>query len=90
MMTGAQVDFHKTDLLEYISDIREYDVPYHTRVSIDKNIRVAKWYKITYKDNYIDTIECMENIVEKPDLKYLSFDIETSKAELRFPDAKID
>lgn len=32
----------------------------------------------------------MEEIVEKPDLKFLAFDIETSKAELRFPDAKCD
>lgn len=33
------------DLLEYISDIREYDVPYHSRVCIDLNIRAAKWFK---------------------------------------------
>jgi DNA polymerase epsilon subunit 1 len=32
----------------------------------------------------------MEEIVEKPDLKFLAFDIETSKAELRFPDSKVD
>ncbi|GMF49070.1 unnamed protein product [[Candida] boidinii] len=29
------------DVTEYIEDIREYDVPYHVRVSIDKDIRVG-------------------------------------------------
>ncbi|KAL4468704.1 hypothetical protein ABPG74_005207 [Tetrahymena malaccensis] len=89
-MNSIVTDFHKMDLLEYISDIREYDVPYHSRVCIDLNIRAGKWFKISFKDNLVDKIICMEDIVERPDLKYLAFDIETSKAELRFPDAKTD
>ncbi len=44
------------DLTEYITDIREYDIPYHTRVCIDLDIRAAKWYKISFKDNFVDKI----------------------------------
>ena len=29
-------------------------------------------------------------MLEKPDLKFLAFDIETTKLPLKFPDAKID
>ena len=76
--------------MDYISDIREFDILYHTRVCIDLNIRAGKWYRISFRDNFIDKIICMEDIVERPDLKYLAFDIETSKSELQFPDAKVD
>lgn len=49
-MANGHLDFNKADLLEYISDIREYDVPYHCRVCIDLNIRVAKWYSLFHTD----------------------------------------
>lgn len=29
---------------DLITDIREYDVPYHCRVCIDSNIRAGKWF----------------------------------------------
>lgn len=74
--------------LTFIDDIREYDVPYHVRVSIDKNIRCGKWYNVFVKQN--------ETIFEKDvretfaDPVVLAFDIETTKAPLKFPDSKID
>lgn len=34
------------DVADFMLDIREYDVPYPTRVSIDKKIFVAKWYNV--------------------------------------------
>ena len=35
-----------TDQLDNIIDIREYDVPYHTRVCIDLNVFVGLWYSV--------------------------------------------
>jgi DNA polymerase epsilon subunit 1 len=37
----------QSQYLSKILDIREYDVPYHIRVQIDKEIRCGKWYEIT-------------------------------------------
>jgi DNA polymerase epsilon subunit 1 len=36
-----------SDPLSYICDMREYDVPYSMRVSIDLDIRVGAWYVVT-------------------------------------------
>jgi DNA polymerase epsilon subunit 1 len=42
------------DMLEAITDIREFDVPYHSRVCIDLNIRAGLWYKIGFSNSCID------------------------------------
>lgn len=73
------------DAKRLIEDIREYDVPYHVRVSIDKDIRVGKWYKVTSAG----LIEYKEKVAFA-DPVILAFDIETTKAPLKFPDAAID
>ena len=36
------------DAKQFIEDIREYDVPYHVRVSIDKDIRIGKWLSLIH------------------------------------------
>jgi DNA polymerase epsilon subunit 1 len=36
--------------LNFIQDIREYDIPFYVRTSIDFNIRVGFWYTITFKN----------------------------------------
>ncbi|KAI5855289.1 DNA polymerase epsilon catalytic subunit A [Tricharina praecox] len=74
---------------EYIVDIREYDVPYHVRVAIDKDIRVGKWYTVEAKHG-VTSITCIEDRLERPDPVVLAFDIETTKLPLKFPDALID
>lgn len=73
------------DAKSLIEDIREYDVPYHVRVSIDKNIRVGKWYKVT-SGNFYEVTEK----VAFADPVVLAFDIETTKAPLKFPDSAVD
>ena len=35
------------DPLSFISDLREYDVPYTMRCSIDMNLRVGAWFIVT-------------------------------------------
>lgn len=82
--------FHRSNVEEnsaksYIEGIREYDVPYHVRVSIDKDIRVGKWYKVTANGFF----ECTDRVAFA-DPVVLAFDIETTKAPLKFPDSSID
>lgn len=77
------------DPMTLIDDIREYDVPYHVRVSIDKDIRVGKWYNVYAKHGETTLEEDTEKIAFA-DPVVMAFDIETTKAPLKFPDAKID
>lgn len=78
-----------TDPLTYLEDIKEYDVPYHVRVSIDNNLRVGKWYNVWVKHSIVSFEEDKEKIAFA-DPVVLAFDIETTKAPLKFPDSKID
>ncbi|CCH58351.1 hypothetical protein TBLA_0A05580 [Henningerozyma blattae CBS 6284] len=72
------------DIKESLDDIKEYDVPYHVRVSIDKNIRVGKWYKVTIGGFFeVDKVVFADPVV-------LAFDIETTKPPLKFPDSSVD
>ncbi|KAI9860198.1 MAG: DNA polymerase epsilon catalytic subunit [Trichoglossum hirsutum] len=77
------------DASDYIVDIREYDVPYHVRVAIDKNIRIGKWYVVEAKHG-VTTFKCLEERLQRADPVVLAFDIETTKLPLKFPDAVID
>ncbi|EGV61700.1 DNA polymerase epsilon catalytic subunit [Yamadazyma tenuis] len=77
------------DPLILLEDIREYDVPYHVRVSIDKDLRVGKWYNVWVKHSIV-TFEEDKETIAFPDPVILAFDIETTKAPLKFPDSRID
>ncbi|KAK2800573.1 DNA polymerase epsilon catalytic subunit [Onygenales sp. PD_10] len=77
------------DASEFIVDIREYDVPYHVRVSIDKDIRIGKWYTVQAKNGVI-SLSCIEDRLTRADPVVLAYDIETTKLPLKFPDAVID
>ncbi|KAH0537339.1 DNA polymerase epsilon catalytic subunit [Glutinoglossum americanum] len=77
------------DASDYIVDIREYDVPYHVRVAIDKDIRIGKWYTVEAKHG-VTTFKCMEERLQRADPVVLAFDIETTKLPLKFPDAVVD
>lgn len=98
-VNGGMNDYHTdstavknesvADPMTLIDDIREYDVPYHVRVSIDNNIRVGKWYDVYAKHGEITLEEDTEKIAFA-DPVVMAFDIETTKAPLKFPDAKID
>ena len=118
-----------SDFLEAIMDMREYDVPYVTRVSIDmvradvrlschyllyrnspQDVRVGSWYEVTpisgntslrrLKDmvsgsaalvSPAEPLMCMGLCqVEKAEPRVLAFDIECTKAPLKFPDANVD
>ncbi|KAF2077511.1 hypothetical protein CYY_001210 [Polysphondylium violaceum] len=76
---------------EYIFDIREYDVPYYVRSAIDLNIRVGVWYDIIRESGVqFPTVTLNKERVGRPDPRVLAFDIETTKAQLKFPNKEID
>ncbi|KAL8708023.1 MAG: hypothetical protein Q9220_007019 [cf. Caloplaca sp. 1 TL-2023] len=77
------------DASDYIVDIREYDVPYHVRVAIDKDIRIGKWYTVEAKHG-TTTLTCIEERIQRADPVVLAYDIETTKLPLKFPDAVSD
>ncbi|KAH7029069.1 uncharacterized protein B0I36DRAFT_363662 [Microdochium trichocladiopsis] len=77
------------DASDYITDIREYDVPYHVRVMIDLNIRVGRWYFVEAKHG-VTTVKLNEDRLVQADPVVMAYDIETTKLPLKFPDAAID
>ncbi|KAL6240084.1 DNA polymerase epsilon catalytic subunit A [Aspergillus navahoensis] len=78
-----------TNASDFIIDIREYDVPYHVRVAIDKDIRIGKWYTVEANHGII-SLTCLEERLTRADPVVLAFDIETTKLPLKFPDSVID
>lgn len=77
------------DPRENIIDIREYDVPYYLRVAIDNDIRVGLWYSVTFTAGQPCFVQLKEK-VKRADPVVMAFDIETTKAPLKFPDQAID
>ncbi|KAF2871023.1 DNA polymeras-like protein epsilon [Massariosphaeria phaeospora] len=77
------------DASDFIVDIREYDVPYHVRVAIDKDIRIGKWYTVEAKHGVV-SMSCIEDRLRQADPIVMAYDIETTKLPLKFPDAVID
>lgn len=77
------------DPKESIIDIREYDVPYHLRVAIDIDIRIGLWYAVTFTAGQPAFRQLKERI-KRADPVVMAYDIETTKAPLKFPDQAID
>ena len=75
--------------LEAITDIREFDVPYYTRVMIDKGVRCGLWYSVEYRTGNLE-LSVMKEKLTNPNLKVCAFDIETFKPPLKFPDSARD
>ncbi|ELK14230.1 DNA polymerase epsilon catalytic subunit A [Pteropus alecto] len=69
---GAIVDEEETskkiaDQLDNIVDMREYDVPYHIRLSIDLKIHVAHWYNVRFRGNAFPVeLTRRDDLVERP------------------------
>lgn len=79
------------DFMETIQDIREHDVPYHVRVSIDLKINSGLWYNVRCRGGIeAPIITARPDILERPEPVVLAFDIETTKLPLKFPDAQTD
>ena len=90
-LAGSSNIDQNLDYLDFIMDIREHDVPYHVRVSIDLQIFCGLWYNTRCKGgSELPVITQRPDIIERPDLIVLAYDIETTKLPLKFPDAQSD
>jgi DNA polymerase epsilon subunit 1 len=80
-----------TDVLDTLTDIWEYDVAYVTRVTIDTGFRVGLWYDIKAQPGSkgVEMVERKE-LEQRPLMKTMAFDIETTKLPLKFPNAEVD
>lgn len=86
---AASTSHSTADARDCVVDIREYDVPYHLRVAIDKNLRVGLWYAITFNAGEL-SITLIPERVKRAEPVVMAYDIETTKAPLKFPDQAID
>ena len=77
------------DFFETLVDMREYDVAYVVRVAIDLDLRVGAWYTVAAQGENV-TLKWEKDIIEKAEPRVLAFDIECTKAPLKFPDANVD
>lgn len=76
--------------VESIVDIREYDVPFHVRVSIDLKMFVGHWYFVRGRGNNPPEIRKCDELLQPADITVLAYDIETTKLPLKFPDSATD
>lgn len=91
---AERVEFMTTDdtakdPMDLIEDIREHDVPYVVRACIDLDLRAGCWYTLTPLKSGGVTLSEKDNL-QKANPKVLAFDIECTKAPLKFPDADVD
>ncbi|KAH7922539.1 DUF1744-domain-containing protein [Leucogyrophana mollusca] len=87
---GGSTSNHKDkDPRDCIIDIREFDVPYYLRVAIDNEMRVGLWYAVTFTAGQPSFTQIVER-VKRADPVVMAYDIETTKAPLKFPDQAID
>ncbi|KAK9279688.1 hypothetical protein L1049_013368 [Liquidambar formosana] len=77
------------DFIDCISDLREYDVPYHVRFSIDNDVRCGQWYNISVSSTGV-MLEKRTDLLQRAEVHVCAFDIETTKLPLKFPDAEYD
>jgi DNA polymerase epsilon subunit 1 len=77
------------DPMDTVQDIREHDVPYVVRACIDLDLRAGCWYTLTPLKSGGVALSLKDNL-QKANPKVLAFDIECTKAPLKFPDADVD
>ena len=87
-MNGNSRNLKSSDPRDAIIDVREYDVPYYLRVAIDNEIRVGLWYSVTFTAGQAEMVTM--DRVKRADPVVLAYDIETTKAPLKFPDSATD
>lgn len=74
-------------LASLILDLREYDLSFGLRACIDLGVRVGLWYRVHPGTGVLEVIRGRD---VRPDPVVLAFDIETTKAPLKFPNASLD
>lgn len=77
------------DALDLVEDLREYDVPYHMRFSIDTGVRCGSWFEAKANLGVV-SLSARPDIKLGPGPRVCAFDIECSKQPLKFPNAEFD
>uniref|UniRef100_A0A0E0K092 DNA polymerase epsilon catalytic subunit n=1 Tax=Oryza punctata TaxID=4537 RepID=A0A0E0K092_ORYPU len=77
------------DYINCITDLREYDVPYHVRFAIDNDVRCGQWYDVSVSSSDV-LLHRREDLLQRAEVHVCAFDIETTKLPLKFPDAEYD
>ncbi|CCW61375.1 unnamed protein product [Phytomonas sp. EM1] len=75
---------------EWVQDMREYDVKYYMRVAIDMKVFCGLWYDVTVTDGETSLVRCDDSKYAPAMPRVVAFDIETTKAPLRFPQPEVD
>lgn len=70
-------------------DLREYDVPYHVRFSIDCDVRAGQWFEV-HAEGGVGRLAKLESLRRMAEPVVCAFDIETTKLPLQFPNAEYD
>lgn len=81
--------FPTQDVVEALEDLREYDVPYHVRFAIDRDIRCGHWFTVNCTDG-VATVERRADLLQRAEPRICAWDIETTKLPLQFPNAEYD
>ncbi|KAF7684002.1 DNA polymerase epsilon catalytic subunit A [Astathelohania contejeani] len=85
-------DESETEIVKNIQNsiikIHEYDIPHEIKIAVDWGIRCGSWYTVTYEGEKYNISAC--NNLVPPLLRIFSFDIETTKQPLKFPNAEND
>lgn len=76
--------------MDWVQDIREYDVKYHMRVAIDMKVYCGLWYDVIVADGEARVERCDDSRYAPAMPRVVAFDIETTKAPLRFPQPEVD
>ena len=79
-----------SDPLDYLCGLFEHDVALTNRACIDEDIKAGRWYNVKKRSLLEMDLVYLPEMLVKPDLRVFAFDIETSKAPLKFPDAQYD
>ncbi|KAL5483454.1 POL2 [Sanghuangporus weigelae] len=87
-LNGLSKNAKDMDPRDAIIDAREFDVPYYLRVAIDNELRVGLWYTVSFTAGQ-PQFTVMDR-VKRADPVVLAYDIETTKAPLKFPDSAVD
>ncbi|KAK7200869.1 DNA polymerase epsilon catalytic subunit [Novymonas esmeraldas] len=76
--------------MDWVQDIREYDVKYHMRVAIDLKVYCGLWYDVAVTEGEARVVRCDDSRYAPAMPRVVAFDIETTKAPLRFPQPEVD
>ncbi|CAM6102738.1 unnamed protein product [Calypogeia fissa] len=89
-MRGGKEDMTNIqDYVDYMTELREYDVPYHVRFAVDNDVRCGRWYTVSMESGRVK-LEQRTDLLQRAEVRVCAFDIETTKLPLKFPDASYD